>query len=135
MDILRANLQLVLDSKGPVSLFFPFTSGYCLVVFLIAHKPAIECLKNFARHYEPMHDAFQKMHPKASASDWKAAWCNFTMRRLRRLFPGQSFEPVCIPVELGEVLVISSFLPHCGVPVGGIRGFIAATYEVPLAMQ
>jgi len=135
MDILRANLQLVLDSKGPVSLFFPFTSGYCLVVFLIAHKPAIECLKNFARHYEPMHDAFQKMHPKASASDWKAAWCNFTMRRLRRLFPGQSFEPVCIPVELGEVLAISSFLPHCGVPVGGIRGFIAATYEVPLAMQ
>jgi hypothetical protein len=135
MDILRENLQLVLDSKGPVSLFFPFTSGYSLVVFLIAHKPAIECLKNFARHYEPMHRAFKKMHPKATGPEWKAAWCGFTVRRLRILFPGQSFDPVCIPVELGEVLAISSFLPHCGVPVAGIRGFIAATYEVPLAMQ
>ena len=135
MDILRANLQPALDSKGPVSLFFPFTSEYRLVVYLIAHKPAIECLKNFARHYEPMYCAFKKMHPTASVADWKAAWCGFTVRRLRKLFPGQSFDPVCIPVELGEVLAISSFLPHCGVPVEGIRGFIAATYEVPLAMQ
>ena len=135
MDILRKNLQLVLDSKGPVSLFFPFTSGYRLVVYLTAHKPAIECLKNFARHYKPAHDAFKILYPGASGADWKAAWCGCTVRRLRKLFPGQSFDPVCIPVELGEVLAISSFLPHCGVPVEGIRGFIAATYEVPLAMQ
>ena len=131
MNILRANLQCVMESKGPLSLFFPLTSGYSLVVFLTAHKPAIECLKNFARHYEPARTSFKEMNPRASDKDWLAAWCGCTIRYLRKRFPDQQFKPVCIPVQVGEMLAISSFLPHCGVPVEGIRGFIAATYKVP----
>ena len=132
MDFLRTNLQLIIDSKGPLSLFFPLTSGYSLVVFLTAHKPAIECMKNFARHYEPARRSFKAQNPAASDEQWLAAWCGCTLRYLRKRFPGKNFEPVCIPVEVGEMLAISSFLPHCGVPVEGIRGFIAATYKVPM---
>jgi hypothetical protein len=137
MAILRANLRHVLYSKGPLSLFFPFEREYRLVVFPTAHKPAIECLKNFARHYEVARAAFfeerkQNRKPKTLVSEWKAAWCGCNVRLLRKLFPGQSFDPVCVPVDVGGMLAISGFLPHCGLPVDGIRGFIAATYEVPL---
>jgi len=135
MDILRANLQAVLNSQGPLSFFYPFTSGYCLIVFPTAHQPAIECLKNFARHYEPAKKAFFTSNVHANNGDWKAAWCGFTVNRLRKLFPGQCFDPVCIHVDLGEVLVISSYLPHCGVPVEGIRGFVAATHKVPMLFK
>ena len=103
-----------------MSLFFPFTSGYRLVVYLIARKPAIECLKNFARHYEPAHRQFKILYPNASGADWKAVWCGFTVRRLRKLFPGQSFDPVCIPVELGEVLAIRRLAEYSELVHGGI---------------
>jgi hypothetical protein len=131
MQTVRTNLKHVLDEKGPVSLFFPFHRGYRLVVFPTAHKPAIECLKNFARHYETAKRLFKEGNPGKSDAEWRSSWCGCTVRLLRRQFPGQSFEPVCIPVDVGEMLAISGYLPHCGVPVGGIRGFIAATHKVP----
>jgi hypothetical protein len=134
MAILRTNFQYILDSKGPLSLFFPFEREYRLVVFPTAHKPAIECLKNFARHYEAARAAFFKAHkPKPPVSEWKAAWCGCNVRLLHKLFPGQNFDPVCVSVDVGGMLAVSGFLPHCGLPVDGIRGFIAATYEVPLS--
>jgi hypothetical protein len=131
MDIVRTNLKHVLDSKGPVSLFFPFQAGYRLVVFPTAHKPAIECLKNFARHYETARRLFKLRNPGQSEAEWRRSWCGCTVGCLRKQFPGQTFEPVCIPVDVGEMLAISGYLPHCGVPVDGVRGFIAATHKVP----
>ena len=134
MAILRTNLQYMLDPKGPLSLFFPFEREYRLVMFPTAHKPAIECLKNFARHYEAARAAFFEAHkPRPPVSEWKAAWCGCNVRLLRKLFPGQNFDPVCVSVDVGGMLAVSGFLPHCGLPVDGIRGFIAATYEVPLS--
>ena len=134
MDILRANFKYILDSKGPLSLFFPFEKEYRLVVFPTAHKPAIECLKNFARHYEAARAAFfEARKPKPKVLEWNAAWCGCNVQLLRRLFPGETFNPVCVPVDVGGMLAVSGFLPHCGLPVDGIRGFIAATYEVPMS--
>jgi hypothetical protein len=134
MDILRANYQYVLISKGPLSLLFPFDRNYRLVVFPTAHEPAIECLKNFARHYEAAKKAFMARSPTPRVADWKAAWCGCNLRLLRNKFPGHSFDPVCVPVDVGGMLAMSGFLPHCGLPVEGIRGFIAATYEVPFVV-
>lgn len=133
MAILRKNIQYVLKSKGPLSLFFPFEREYRLVVFPTAHKPAIECLKNFARHYEAAKAAFMKRKPKPLTAVWKAAWCGCIVNLLRKKFPGERFDPVCVRVDVGGMLAVSGFLPHCGLPVYGVRGFIAATYEVPLS--
>ena len=114
--------------------FQPNVSGKSIVVFPTAHKPAIECLKNFARHYEAARAAFfEARKPKPKVSEWNAAWCGCNVMLLRKLFPGETFNPVCVPVDVGGMLAVSGFLPHCGLPVDGIRGFIAATYEVPMS--
>ena len=57
-------------------------------------------------------------------------WCGGTVDYIRELYPDVQLEPVRIPVSKGNALAISSFLPHCGPPIPGLRGFILAGPQV-----
>ena len=120
----------VLDGRGPLSLFVPFDDDYYVIVWLTAHKLAIECMKHFSRHFYRAKELYLKEYPNLSTQEFQAVWCGGTVQYLKELCPDVQLRPVCIPVRKGDVLAISSFLPHSGPAVPGIRGFILAGPEV-----
>jgi len=127
---LPRNVQAVLDGRGPLSIFVPFDDDYYVIVWLTGHKLAIECMKHFSRHYIRAKQVYFQEYPDTTDEQFEAVWCGGTVQYLRELCPDVQLKPVCIPVRKGDVLAISSFLPHSGPAVPGIRGFILAGPEV-----
>ena len=127
---LPSNLRAVLDGRGPLSVFVPFDDDYYVIVWLTGHKLAIECMKHFSRHYVRAQELYFDENPGSTLAEFQPVWCGGTVQYLRELCPDAQLKPVCIPVRKGNALAISSFLPHSGPPVPGIRGFILAGPEV-----
>ena len=128
--VLRSNLQAVLDGRGPLSLFFSFDDDYYVTVYLTGHILVIECMKHLCRHYNPAKFEYFKQYPDTTDEQFRGIWCAGTVQYIREFYPKVQLEPVCIPVKRGDVLAISAFLPHCGPPVPGIRGFMLAGPKV-----
>jgi len=127
---LPRNVQVVVDGRGPLSIFVPFDEDYYVIVWLTGHKLAIECMKHFSRHFVRAKEQYFKQYPESSLDQFQAVWCGGTVRYLRELCPDAQLKPVRIPVRKGDVLAMSSFLPHSGPSVPGLRGFILAGPEV-----
>jgi hypothetical protein len=128
--VLRSNLQAVLKGNGPLSVFVPFDDDYYVIVYLSGHILAIECMKHFCRHYARAKVEYLHQNPGTNDEQFQAVWCGGTVQYIRELYPDVQLEPVRIPVRKGDGLAISGFLPHCGPPVPGLRGFILAGPEV-----
>ena len=126
----RSNLKAVLDGNGPMSVFVPFDDGYYVIVYLTGNILVIECMKHFCRHYARAKGEYFRQNPESDEGDFRAVWCGGTVDYIRELYPDVQLEPVRIPVSKGNALAISSFLPHCGPPIPGLRGFILAGPEV-----
>jgi len=69
-------------------------------------------------------------NPNSTIEQFQAVWCGGTVQFLSKLCPDAQLKPVRIPVRKGDVLAMSSFLPHSGPSVPGLRGFILAGPEV-----
>ena len=128
--LLRINLEAVIDDRGPLSLFVPFDDDYYVIVYLTGHILAIECMKHFCRHYNLANRTFFEENPGSSKEEFQAVWCGGTVQFIKELYPDVQLEPVRIPVRKGDVLAIPSYIPHCGPPIPGMRGFVLAGPEV-----
>ena len=128
--VFRRNLQAIVEGRGPMSVFVPFDEGYYAVVYLTGHILVIECMKHFSRHYFRAKAQFFKENSEADDQEFQAVWCGGTVQYIRELYPDVMLEPVHIPVRKGNALAISSYIPHCGPPIPGLRGFILAGPEV-----
>jgi hypothetical protein len=127
---LPRNVQVVVDGRGPLSVFVPFDEDYYVIVWLTGHKLAIECMKHFSRHFVRAQEHYFKQYPESTLEQFQGVWCGGTVQYLRELCPDAKLKPVRIPVRKGDVLAMSSFLPHSGPSVPGLRGFILAGPEV-----